>query len=224
MIRRLASTVMLVGIVASIWGVAYDINGATQAKAEVAVSVHLRPERALKVDGTSPAGTPGAVLVEDGAEGLGPFAFSIPGIPGESTRLDGHGYTLTLRSWGSTVPEQLLNRGGFAVVGLCVGLGAVWLSRVLTSIAEGRPFQPGNAARIAGMGALVALATLANDILPVIGGHLVLQRLGLIGPSSPIYVEVVPSLGLLLMVPFLLVLAEAFRRGAELANELEGLV
>ena len=58
----------------------------------------------------------------------------------------------------------------------------------------------------------------------MIGSHLVLQRLGLTGPSSPIYAEVVPSLGLLLVVPFLLVLAEAFRRGAELAKELEGLV
>ena len=129
-----------------------------------------------------------------------------------------------LRALGSAVPGALRSRGGCAGVWLSVGLGALWRRRVLASIAEGRPFQPGNAARIAGMGALVALATLANDILPVIGGHLVLQRLGLIGPSSPIYAEVVPSLGLLLVVPFLLVLAEAFRRGAELAKELEGLV
>jgi hypothetical protein len=43
--------------------------------------------------------------------------------------------TLTLRSWGSTVPEQLLSRGGLAVVGSCLGLGAVFLRRVLISIA-----------------------------------------------------------------------------------------
>jgi hypothetical protein len=58
----------------------------------------------------------------------------------------------------------------------------------------------------------------------VFGSHLALQRLGLDGPSSPVYAEVVPSLGLLLIVPFLLVLAEAFRRGAELDKEVEGLV
>jgi hypothetical protein len=110
------------------------------------------------------------------------------------------------------------------VVGLCVGVGAVWLRRVLTSIAEGQPFQPGNAARIAGIGGLVALATLANDIIPVLGSHLVLQRLGLTGASSPIFAEPALSLGPLLAVPFLLALAEAFRGGAELAKEVDGLV
>jgi len=230
MIRNLASIVMAVGVAASIWGVAYDINGATQAKADVVVGVHARPGAVLQVDGTTPAGAPGTVLVKDGAEPSVPFGLTIPGIPAdtstsaEASWLEGHGYTLTLHSWGSTVPEQLLNRGGFAVVGLCMGVGAVWLRRVLTSIAEGRPFQPGNAARIAGIGGLVVLASLANDILPALGSNLVLQRLGLIGASSPIFAEVVPSLGLLLAVPFLLALAEAFRRGAELAKDVEGLV
>jgi len=173
---------------------------------------------------------PGIVLVKDGAEGLGPFGLTLPGIPaasdspGNTAWLEGHGDTLTLHSWGSTVPEQLLNRGGFAVVGLCLGVGAVWLRRVLISIAEGRPFQSGNAARIAGIGGLVVVAGLANDILPVLGSNLVLQRLGLTGSSSPIYAEVVLTLGLYLTVPFLLVLAEAFRRGTELAQDVEGLV
>jgi hypothetical protein len=229
MIRNLAGIVMLVGVVAGIWGVAYDINGATQAKADVVVGVHARPGAVLQVDGTTPAGAPGTVLVKDGAEPSVPFGLTIPGIPADASTspgswLEGHGNTLTLHSWGSTVPEQLLNRGGFAVVGLCMGVGAVWLRRVLTSIAEGQPFRPGNAACIAGIGGLVALASLANDILPAIGSKLVLQRLGLTGASSPIIAEVVPSLGLLLAVPFLLALAEAFRRGAELARDVEGLV
>jgi hypothetical protein len=162
-------------------------------------------------------------LVRDGAEGNGPFMLNLPGIP-NSSWLEGHGETLGLHSWDSTVPEQLLNRGGFAVVGLCMGVGAVWLRRVLISIAEGQPFEPGNAARIAGIGALVALASLANDILPVLGSNLVLQRLGLTGSNSPIFADVMLSLGPLLAVPFLLVLAEAFRRGAELAHDVDGLV
>ena len=229
MIRNLAGIVMAVGVAASIWGVAYDINGATQAKADVVVGVHARPGAVLQVNGTTPSGTPGTVLVKDGADPGMPFSLTIPGIPADSStapgsRLEGHGYTLTLHSWGSTVPEQLLNRGGFAVVGLCVGLGALWLRRVLTSIAEGRPFQSGNAARIAGIGGLVVLGSLANDIIPVLGSHLVLQRLGLTGPTSPIFASVFPSPGPLLVVPFLLALAEAFRRGADLAREVDGLV
>jgi hypothetical protein len=229
MIRNLAGVVLAVGVGASIWGVAYDINGATQAKATVVVDVHARPGAVLQVDGTTPAGLPGTVFVKDGAEPSWPFNLTIPGVP-EGTRatspsgLDGHGDPITLRSWGSTVPEQLLSRGGLAVVGLCMGVGAIWLRRVLISIAEGRPFQAGNAARIAGIGGLLALGSLANDIIPVFGSNLVLQRLGLTGASSPIFAEVALSLGPLLAVPFLLALAEAFRRGAELAKEVEGLV
>ncbi len=68
LIRTLAGTVMAAGVLASFWGVAYDINGATQAQGDVVVAVHL------------------------------------------------------MRPWGSTVPEQLLGRGGLAVVGLCLGL------------------------------------------------------------------------------------------------------
>jgi Protein of unknown function (DUF2975) len=229
MIRNLAGIVGAVGVMAGIWGVAYDINGATQAKAEVTVGVHVRPGAVLQVDGTTPTGAPGTVLVKDSAEGIRPFSLTIPGIPADTSgspgsTLDGHGYTLTLHSWGSTVPEQLLNRGGLAVAGLCMGVGGMWLRRVLTSIAEGQPFQRGNAARIAGIGGLVVLASLAIDILPVLGSNLVLQRLGLTGASSPVFADVALSLGPLLAVPFLLVLAEAFRRGAELAGDVEGLV
>jgi hypothetical protein len=195
----------------------------------VVVDVHARPGAVLQVDGTTPAGAPGSVLVKDGAEPFEPFRLTIPGIPAGTlatspTGLEGHGDPLTLRSWGSTVPEQMLSRGGLVVVGLCMGVGAIWLRRVLISIAEGRPFQSGNAARIAGIGGLLALASLANDIIPVFASHLVLQRLGLSGQASPVFAAVFPSPGPLLLVPFLLVLAEAFRRGAELAKEVEGLV
>jgi hypothetical protein len=223
MIRILAGAVTAVGVVAAVWGVGYDINGATQARADVVVGVHLRPEGTLEVHGSAPAAASAMVLVKDGVEGIGPFMLNMPGVP-KSSWLEGHGDTLMLHSWDSTVPEQLLNRGGVAVVGLCMGVGAIWLRRVLISIAEGRPFQSGNAARIAGIGGLVVVASLANDILPVIGSNLVLQRLGLNSPSSPIFAEVVPSVGLLLAVPILLALAEAFRRGAELAKDVEGLV
>ena len=51
MVRNLAGLVAPVGVVAGIWGVAYDINCATQAKAEVVVAVHARPGAVLQVSG-----------------------------------------------------------------------------------------------------------------------------------------------------------------------------
>jgi hypothetical protein len=95
---------------------------------------------------------------------------------------------------------------------------------VLRERAADRPFQPGNAARIAAVGALLAVASLACDIIPVFASHLVLQRRGLTGPASSIFAAVYPWLGPLLVVPFLLVRPEAFRRGAELTREVDDLV
>ena len=73
--------VAAVGVVAGIWGVAYDINGATQAKAEVTVAVHARPGAVLQVSGTTPAGAAGSVFVQDSSEPYAPYRLTIPGIP-----------------------------------------------------------------------------------------------------------------------------------------------
>jgi hypothetical protein len=218
MIRGLAGFVLAFGVVAAVSGVAYAINGATHARADVVVDVQARPGAVLEAPGTTPATAKETVLVE-----ANPWLrLDLPGVP-RSSWIEA-GDTLRLRSWDSTVGENLLSRGGFAVSGLCIGAGAILLRRLLISIADGHPFRSGNAARLAGMGGLLVLASLANDILPVLGSNLVLDRLGLSGPSSPIFAEVVPSLDALLAVPILLALAEAFRRGTELARDLEGLV
>lgn len=120
--------------------------------------------------------------------------------------------------------EQLLSRGDIAVLGLCVGVGAVLLRRLLLSIADGRPFEPGNAARIAGIAGLIVVASLANDVLPALGSNLVLERVGLTGTDSPVFAEPTFTLAPLLVAPLLRALAEAFRRGTELAQDVAGLV
>lgn len=223
MIRTLAGVVLTVGVVAAVGGISYAINGATQARAWVAVDVRARPGAVLEAPGTTLTGANGTILVKNDPFGDQAIRLNLPGIP-QANWLEAHSDALTLRSWDSTMAEQLLARGGLAVVGLSIGLGAIWLRRLLISIAEGRPFQSGNAARLAGMGGLVVVATLANDILPVLGSSLVLERLGLTGTSSPVFPGLVPSLDPLLAVPILLALAEAFRRGGELARDVEGLV
>jgi hypothetical protein len=223
MIRRLAGFVLAVGVVAAVSGVAYAINGATHARGWVVVDVQVRPGAVLEVSGTTSAKAKETVLVEVDPFGDG-LRLDLPGVPKSNWVEAAQPGTLKLSSWDSTVGENLLSRGGFAVSGLCIGVGAILLRRLLISIAEGRPFRPGNAARLAGMGGLLVLASLANDILPVLGSNLVLDRLGLGGSSSPIFAEVVPSLDALLGVPILLALAEAFRRGTELAQDVEGLV
>jgi len=222
LVRFLAGAVLLIGLVAAIAGVAYAINGATQTKGPVEVSVMARgatldaastPARIETVVLTKvPANAPAEPGLDVGISGAAQSHLNLASSP------------LTLVSWGSTMTEQLLSRGGVAVVCLCIGLGAVPLRRLLLSIADSRAFEPRNAARIAVIAGLVAVASLANDILPDLGSNLVLTRLGLTGPDSPIFADSTSRLTPLLVVPLLLALAEAFRRGTQLAQDVEGLV
>jgi hypothetical protein len=195
LLRFLASGSLLVGLVAAVYGVAYAINGVTQAQAPVPVSVHIRQAARLPVHWVGQCGWLQA--------GVG---------------------SVTLHAPGSTAAEWLASRGGGAVVGLCMGLGALLLRRLLLSIGRGQPFERGNAARIAGIAGLVVVATVAAGVLPYVGARLVLDRLHLGGTGSPVTADLAISIVPLLLAVFLLAFAEAFRRGTELARDAEGLV
>jgi hypothetical protein len=128
-------------------------------------------------------------------------------------------------SWASTLTEQLASRADEALAGLASLAGAILLSRLLQSIAEGRPFQPGNARRIATIAALIAVVGTITSQLPGLATHLVLNRIDMVGANSLVSTtEPSISLGPLLYAALLLVTAECFRRGAELAHEVDGLV
>ena len=68
------------------------------------------------------------------------------------------------------------------------------------------------------------MATLSAAGLRYVAARLVLDRLGLGGPGSPLAAHLTISPVPLLLALFLLPLAEAFRRGAQLAKDAEGLV
>ena len=94
----------------------------------------------------------------------------------------------------------------------------------MLSISGGQPFQRGNPARVTQLAGLIAAATIAAGVLPYLAAHRVLGRLGLSGPASPLYAHLAIAGAPLLAALFLLVFAQAFRRGAELAQDNEGLI
>ncbi len=220
-IRFLAGACLFLGGVTALGSVAYAINGATQARADVVVPVTARTDAV--VDGRGVGGAEASVVVRSRDSPGGGLRLGLPGTP-QGTSLDVPRDGLKLRAWDSTVTEQVLNRGGSAVLGLCVGAGVLLLRKLLLSVAEGRPFEPGNAARIAGIAGLVVVGSLASDFLPVFGTNLVLRRVGLADAGSPVYAGSTLSVLPLLVAPLLLALAEAFRRGTELAQDADGLV
>jgi len=224
LVRFLAAIALLVAVAAPVAGVAYAVNGATQAHASVRVQVQVTDRAALQIPlGPTPDRERPVALQQQGGASPGTVRLDLPNSRTPSW-LEAPLQTVTLRAWDSTVAEQLLSRADATVLWLCVGLGAWLLRRLLLSIADADPFQPGNARRIAEIAALVVVAGSASQLLPGLAGAMVLDRLGL-GPSSPVApLQAAIGLAPILAALVLLALAEAFRRGSELARDTEGLV
>ena len=126
---------------------------------------------------------------------------------------------------GSSVGEQLLARGDAGLLGLVGRRGrAAWACRCSRRSAAGEPFRRGNARRFA----VLAGVVLVHGVVGAAAarrGHLVgapphgSVRAGCSSPTAR------PSASLpFVVVVGLLVLAEAFRRGEQLADDVEGLV
>lgn len=200
-IRLIANAALAIGLVGGVGGIAYAVNGGTRAGAPVTVPAHIT----------------GDVGVDYGA-----VPFAAPGLPaGSELRPRAPEWVLSVPD--STVAEQLLARGDSAVIGLAVLAGTFLLRGLLLSIADGRPFERGNARRLAGIAGLVAVGTTVGPALPDVAAGLVLDRVHAFG-DAPYAAQVSWPLIPLLFVPVLLALAEAFRRGAELDADVAGLV
>jgi hypothetical protein len=203
LVQFLSGAILLVGWLLAGIGVGYMVNGATKTGGFVDVPVRAEPS----LDHLWLTADERQVSLPDG------------------NHLRAEGEHWELRSWGSTMAEQLLSRADGALTGLASLAGAILLSRLLQSIAEGRPFQPGNAQRIATIAALVAVVGTITSQLPRLAAYLVLNRIDMDGADSLVHAtELSISLTPLLYGALLLVTAECFRRGAELAHEVDGLI
>ncbi|MFC8193716.1 hypothetical protein ACFUMH_18835 [Cellulomonas sp. NPDC057328] len=212
-VARLAGLLRIAGVLGAVGGVAYAVNGITQARALVKVPVTLaQPEQG--------SGAGNVRVAVDGlvAGGDGWFAGAEPGLLTAGVP-DG---TLTLAAWDSTRLEQALGRGDWLVGGLALLVVALLLGPVLTAVADRRPFAPGTARRLAVAGVTVAVAGQLAGALPHAAGLLVLERTGLAGPafsSLPALALWPIATGLLLVV-----LAVAWAQGERLAADVDGLV
>jgi hypothetical protein len=107
------------------------------------------------------------------------------------------------------------------ITGLCLMWGALVVRKLVLSVSRGQPFQRGNPARVTLLAGLIVAATIATGVLPYLAAHLVLGRLGLTGRASPLYAHLAIAIAPLLVALFLLVFAQAFRQGAELAHDVD---
>ena len=226
LVRFLSGLSLLVAIGAPVGGIAYAINGASQADADVLTTVRVTDRAALSI----PLGPsierekPVALAQQPGRNVPGTIRLDLPGAMASPASLEAPLRTVTVRAPDSTIPEQLLSRGAAAMLWVCIGAGAWLLRGLLLSIIDGNPLLPANARRIAGIAGLVIVAAAAGEFLPAMAGAMVLDRLGLGAgtPVAPLRAEL--DLLPIVVAMVLLALAEAFRRGSELARDAEGLV
>jgi hypothetical protein len=227
LVRFLAHATLVLGVILAVAEIASAVGAATQSPAWVTVRVDVGDHQQLRMPLSSAEGDDRAVVLPapNGVPLMeNAVRFDIRGVEPD-TWIDSSLDDVALNAWNSTRIEQFLSRGDRALIGLCVGIGVFWLRRLLLSIAEGEPFRSGNPARIAGLAALVAVGGLGADVLPYTAASLVLSRIGLTAADAPITAtqhpfDVMP----LLLAGMLLALAEAFRRGGELARDVDGLV
>jgi hypothetical protein len=120
---------------------------------------------------------------------------------------------------------RLLTEASGVVTALAVAAGAWWLAGVLRSVALGQPFERRNAARLLGLTGAVVVGGVLAPILDDLVGFTVLDRLGLVDSDSPFVLTMVHvNFAPLLLALVVLGAAEAFRRGAALADDVEGLI
>ena len=207
-IGLLSALLLVLGFVGLVSGVFYWINGLTQVHTSITVPVHLLASPGAP----EPGGDPGQVLVP--VAGLPPAAF----VSADRGNLD-------LSAWDSTLAEQALARADTLLLGLAMAFAAYLLIPLLRSVQEAHPFDDGNARRIAGLTVALLVAGWLGPFLTRIGSLLVIDRLGIGGVEGGLEPAATPDLAPLLLAAVLLaVLAEAFRRGAQIRADVDGLV
>ncbi|AKU16746.1 DUF2975 domain-containing protein [Luteipulveratus mongoliensis] len=213
--NALAALVVVLGWLAAVGGVVYAINGATQAGGSITVSAQVHDLTGTTVRDSVPAD---ATLRPTGSQS----ALQL-GLPNSGTDSWMHtpADSWLLTTGDSSVAEQLLSRGDAVIWGLSALAAGYALRALILSISAGRPFAEGNARRIATMGVLAVAACWAGSASTGAAAVVVADRVGV---TSQVNGVLSFSLLPLVVLPFVLVLAEAFRRGGELARDVDGLV
>ncbi|GAB3268320.1 DUF2975 domain-containing protein [Kineosporia babensis] len=141
------------------------------------------------------------------------------------TRVTANGDGMFLTTNDPTRTEMVLGAAGEVLLAVAIGTSALLLRPLLASIADGRPFAPGNARRLAHVALITTAAAVLVPLIPRVATMQVLDRLELVEEGSPFLFGMTFSLTPVILFPLvLLVLAEAFRQGEKLHRDVEGLV
>lgn len=134
------------------------------------------------------------------------------------------GYPLQLHAFSLPWALRLLSEAGPSLLLACLAVAGVLLHRTLRSIRTGTPFDAANPRRLRIIGLLAVIGGLGGELLEAAARLTILDHTGMTGPDSP--VELSASFGFTWIVvgALSLALAEAFARGRELTDDVDGLI
>ena len=119
---------------------------------------------------------------------------------------------------------RLLAAGEPAIFLLSVAAGAWLLAGVVRSVGRGRPFDRRNPGRLVGLAAAVVVGGLVAPVLRDVASTAVQEATDLVESGSPFVVAATFSFLPVMLAVLVLTVAEAFRRGRALEDEVEGMV
>jgi hypothetical protein len=119
---------------------------------------------------------------------------------------------------------RLLAQSGWVLLALCVAAGALALAQVLRTVRAGRPFARRNATWLGVVGVAVLVGGCLAPVLRDAAAVAAIDHLGLTGEDLPFLTQLSVPLTPVLLAAVVLGVAEAFRRGAAMADDVDGLV
>ena len=202
--RFIAQLLLLAGIAAAVGGVGYAVNGATQAPATVTVPIGIEVENGSPV-GPIPVSIDDVVVPDGGRLQVAEDGLQL--VAGSASRWTG-----------------FLARGDAALLGLGFGACALLLAPVVNAVAAGDPFRRSNAARIGWAGGIVGVVGMVAPLLPDLAALAVMTSFDRAGGENPFAVVLGADIAPIGIAALMFVVAEAFRRGAQISADTAGLV
>jgi hypothetical protein len=125
--------------------------------------------------------------------------------------------------WDSTLPvyASIMSEVSDSALALMMAVIVFSLLRLRGQFATGRPFAPGNSKLLVVIAAAIVVGSYGSDLLGTYASQIFYEHLSL---QRPLFVDGSLSLVPLVLAGAVLAIAQAFRKGRALTDDVEGLV
>ena len=170
---------------------------------------------------TQPGGVVPVALAHDAADQALGAVDSLP----DDTYLEATPDSTVFRLQVAMLPWslRLLTEAPAALRAVCVGLGALALARLLLSFRDGRPFDRQNPRLLVALAVLLLAGGVGGGVLDDLVQQVVLDHVGA-GSAGTFTSRGTVDLTSVVLAVVLLALADVFRRGRQLDEDVQGLV